>query len=71
MLAPGTRAAYSPRVPPGEDPLPGAGVPAHRPTSADMGSAWPRADLAFITRTGRLIEPHNLVRSFRRICDTS
>jgi integrase len=36
---------------------------------ADMGSAWPRTDLVFTTRTGRPIEPPNLVRSFRRICD--
>jgi integrase len=36
---------------------------------ADMGSAWPQTDLIFTTRTGRPIEPRNLVRSFRRICD--
>jgi integrase len=36
---------------------------------ADMGSAWPGTDLVFTTRTGRPIEPRNLVRSFRRICD--
>ena len=36
---------------------------------ADMGSAWPPTDLVFTTRTGRPIEPRNLVRSFRRICD--
>jgi integrase len=34
----------------------------------DMGSAWPGTDLVFTTRTGRPIEPRNLVRSFRRIC---
>ena len=34
-----------------------------------MGSAWPPTDLVFTTRTGRPIEPRNLVRSFRRICD--
>ena len=33
-----------------------------------MGSAWPQTDLVFTTRTGRPIEPRNLVRSFRRIC---
>ena len=36
---------------------------------ADMGSAWPDTGLVFTTRTGRPIEPRNLVRSFRRICD--
>jgi integrase len=36
---------------------------------ADMGSAWPATDLVFTTRTGRPVEPRNLVRSFRRICD--
>lgn len=39
--------------------------------SADMGSAWPPTDLVFTTRTGRPIEPRNLVRSFRRLCDTN
>ena len=39
---------------------------AHR---ADMGSAWPSIELVFTTRTGRPVEPRNLVRSFRRICD--
>jgi integrase len=34
-----------------------------------MGSAWSPTDLVFTTRTGRLIESRNLVRSFRRICD--
>src|SRR5215469_1869444 len=38
---------------------------------ADMGSAWPQTDLVFTTRTGRPIEPRNLVRSFRRICDSN
>ena len=33
-----------------------------------MGSAWPSTGLAFTTRTGRLVEPRNFVRSFRRIC---
>jgi integrase len=36
---------------------------------ADMGSAWPQTDLVFTTRTGRPVEPRNLVRSFRRICE--
>lgn len=36
---------------------------------ADMGSAWPARDLVFTTRTGRPVEPRNLVRSFRRICE--
>jgi integrase len=38
---------------------------------AEMGSAWPDTDLVFTTRTGRPIEPRNLVRSFRRICDAN
>jgi integrase len=38
-------------------------------SQADMGTAWPDTDLVFTTRTGRPIEPRNLVRSFRRICD--
>ena len=33
------------------------------------GYAWPATDLVFTTRTGRPVEPRNLVRSFRRICD--
>jgi integrase len=41
---------------------------AHR---AELGRAWPDNDLVFTTRTGRLIEPRNLVRSFRRICDAN
>src|SRR5215471_12346807 len=36
---------------------------------AVMGSAWPESGLVFTTRTGRPIEPRNLVRSFRRLCD--
>lgn len=36
---------------------------------ADMGGAWPETNLVFTTRTGRPVEPRNLVRSFRRICD--
>jgi integrase len=38
---------------------------------ADMGRAWPDLGLVFTTRTGRPIEPRNLVRSFRRICSDS
>jgi integrase len=38
---------------------------------AEMGSAWPDTDLVFTTRTGRPIEPRNLVRSFRRICEAN
>ncbi|HEY2508909.1 MAG TPA: hypothetical protein VGI58_20520 [Streptosporangiaceae bacterium] len=34
-----------------------------------LGSAWPDTGLVFTTRTGRPIEPRNLVRSFARICD--
>lgn len=37
----------------------------------DKGSAWPDTDLVFTTRTGRPIEPRNLVRSFRRICEAN
>jgi integrase len=37
----------------------------------DMGSAWPESGLVFTTRAGRPIEPRNLVRSFRRICDSN
>jgi integrase len=37
----------------------------------DMGSAWPLTALVFTTRTGRPIEPRNLVRSFRRICEAN
>src|SRR5215475_5145177 len=36
-----------------------------------MGSAWPETGLVFTTRTGRPVEPRNLVRSFRRICDAN
>jgi integrase len=36
-----------------------------------MASAWPETGLVFTTRTGRPIEPRNLVRSFRRICDAN
>jgi integrase len=34
-----------------------------------LGQAWEDRGLVFTTRTGRPIEPRNLVRSFRRICD--
>jgi integrase len=37
----------------------------------DIGSAWPPTDLVFTTRTGRPVEPRNLVRSFRRLCDSN
>jgi integrase len=36
---------------------------------ADLGTAWTDTGLVFTTRTGRPIEPRNLVRSFIRICD--
>ena len=35
----------------------------------ELGRAWEDIGLVFTTRTGRPIEPRNLVRSFRRICD--
>jgi integrase len=35
---------------------------------AELGRAWQDAGLIFTTRTGRPIEPRNLVRSFQRIC---
>ena len=35
---------------------------------AELGRAWQETGLIFTTRTGRPIEPRNLVRSFRRIC---
>jgi integrase len=35
----------------------------------EMGSAWQDTGLIFSTKTGRPIEPRNLARSFRRICD--
>ena len=43
----------------------------HARYRAAMGSAWPDTDLVFTTRTGRPIEPRNLVRSFRRICEAN
>ena len=36
-----------------------------------MGTAWPDTDLVFTTRTGRPVEPRNLIRSFRRICEAN
>lgn len=36
-----------------------------------LGRAWQDTGLIFITRTGRPIEPRNLVRSFHRICDAN
>jgi len=35
----------------------------------ELGRAWEDNGLVFTTRTGRPIEPRNLLRSFRRICD--
>ena len=34
-----------------------------------METAWPDTRLVFTTRTGRPVEPRNLERSFRRICE--
>jgi hypothetical protein len=34
-----------------------------------FGQAWQDTGLVFTTRSGRPVEPWNLVRSFRRICD--
>ena len=34
-----------------------------------LGAAWSDTGLIFTTRTGRPVEPRNLVRSFARICD--
>jgi integrase len=36
---------------------------------ARLGAAWADSGLVFTTRTGRPVEPRNLVRSFTRICD--
>jgi integrase len=36
-----------------------------------FGRAWQDTGLVFTTRSGRPVEPRNLVRSFRRICDQS
>jgi integrase len=38
---------------------------------AKLGSAWTDTGLVFTTRTGRPVEPRNLVRSFARICQDS
>jgi integrase len=35
---------------------------------AELGRAWQDNGLVFTTRTGRPVEPRNLVRSFHRIC---
>jgi integrase len=35
----------------------------------ELGRAWEDTGLIFSTKTGRPVEPRNLVRSFRRICD--
>jgi len=36
---------------------------------ACLGRAWTTTRLAFTTKTGRPVEPRNLVRSFTRICE--
>ncbi len=36
----------------------------------ELGRAWVDNGLVFTTRTGRPVEPRNLARSFRRICDS-
>ncbi len=36
-----------------------------------FGEAWQDTGLVFTTRSGRPVEPRNLDRSFRRICDNS
>ena len=38
---------------------------------ARLGDAWADTGLVFTTRTGRPVEPRNLVRSFTRICDNA
>lgn len=38
---------------------------------AKLGRAWADTGLVFTTRTGRPVEPRNLVRSFARVCDDS
>ena len=35
----------------------------------ELGRAWEDTGLVFTTRTGRPVEPRNLLRTFRRICD--
>jgi integrase len=37
---------------------------------AELGRAWQDHGLVFTTKTGRPVEPQNLVRSFHRICTT-
>lgn len=37
----------------------------------ELGRAWQDTRLIFTTRTGRPIEPRNLARSFRRICESN
>ena len=34
----------------------------------ELGRAWEDNELIFTTKTGRPVEPRNLLRSFRRIC---
>lgn len=36
-----------------------------------LGTAWTDTGLIFTTKTGRPVEPRNLVRSFARICDAN
>ena len=36
---------------------------------AELGRAWQDNRLVFTTKTGRPVEPRNLLRSFRRVCD--
>jgi integrase len=36
---------------------------------ARLGRSWADTGLVFTTKTGRPIEPRNLVRSFTRVCD--
>jgi integrase len=35
----------------------------------NLGWCWAQTGLVFTTRTGRPVEPRNLVRSFTRICE--
>lgn len=37
----------------------------------ELGRAWQDNGLIFTTKTGRPVEPRNLVRSFHRICDAN
>jgi integrase len=39
--------------------------------SALLGRAWQDYGLIFTTRTGRPVEPRNLIRSFHRICSAN